>query len=577
MSKVSLVSTVFFLVLTLAVPSVAEDYPRANRQQAEALKAQAKDATDNATQQKADTLKVLAARAGFPKEKLSKCERNLLENVTGPDLPFCGPNNKDDDPANDPDFKDLSKEDKKSGRTLPWGPERTVRAKLIRWLIVDPEAAKLIDPSGIALYGALVDGQLNLFSVNIPFPLALRRCHLGDGMDLSYAKTRSVSLFGSRTARIRAEGVNVEGTLELENAHAEGGVFLRSAKIEGNFFCTNARFDVDSGTALDLVTAELTRSWACNGASLKVQKPPYWALNVESSRVGGDVFLSASNIDSVKLSGATIKGDLDMLRAALGSLVAEELHVDGGLNLNRSALFDVDLDEATVGSLTFKEAEIHPGRSISLMNAKVERELNLTNLKVLPLKPAGENPWALDLTQATVGYLHDDSKSWPDNGQLSLDGFVYGRFQGDETPRTARWRLDWIRRQLRPEMPTWRERVATVFKGVGAGFSGQTSPSGRPHPSAAATPSGTPTPGAAATSSGDRSKPAHVFATQPYLQLAKVLREAGDDPGATQVLIGMERDRHRYGEHSGWRLLWPFYRLWGWILDVTVGYGYRPW
>src|SRR5216684_3885253 len=229
----------------------------------------------------------------------------------------------------------------------------------------------------------------------------------------------------------------------------------------------------------------------------------------------------------------------------LGSLVAEELHVDGGLNLNRSALFDVDLDEATVGSLTFKEAEIHPGRSISLMNAKVERELNLTNLKVLPLKPAGENPWALDLTQATVGYLHDDSKSWPDNGQLSLDGFVYGRFQGDETPRTARWRLDWIRRQLRPEMPTWRERVATVFKGVGAGFSGQTSPSGRPHPSAAATPSGTPTPGAAATSSGDRSKPAHVFATQPYLQLAKVLREAGDDPGATQVLIGMERDRHR--------------------------------
>src|SRR6266849_7006290 len=110
MSKVSLVSTVFCLVLTLAAPSAAEDHPAADRQQAEAPKAQAKDAMDNATQQKADTLKVLAARAGF--EKLSECESNLRETVTSLDLAFCGPNDKEDDPANNPDFKDLSEEDK---------------------------------------------------------------------------------------------------------------------------------------------------------------------------------------------------------------------------------------------------------------------------------------------------------------------------------------------------------------------------------------------------------------------------------------------------------------------------------
>jgi hypothetical protein len=321
--------------------------------------------------------------------------------------------------------------------------------------------------------------------------------------------------------------VNVEGTLVLANAHTEGSVFLSSAKIEGDFTCTNARFHVDSGIALDLGSAEITRSWRCSGASVLAEKSPDQSLFAESSRIGGDVFLRAGfTTYGVKLSGATIKGHLDMHSAVLGGFTAEEIHVDGSLNLNRSALSGVDLVAATVGSLSFEEAEIHPG-SINLMNTKVERELNLTNLKVLPLKPAGENPWALDLTQATVGYLVDDSESWPDKGQLLLDGFVYGRFQGDRTPKTASQRLDWIRRQLRPEMPTWRER-------------------------------------------------AHVFATQPYLQLAKVLREAGDDSGATQVLIGMERDRHRYGEYSGWRVLWPFYRLWGWILDATVGYGTGP-
>jgi hypothetical protein len=550
MSKVSLVSTVFCLVLTLAAaPSVAEDRRAVDRQRAEAPKAQAKDAIENAPPQNADMLKALAARAGF--EKLSECESKLLENVTGPYLRFCGPSPKYDDPANNPDFAGLSEKDKQSGRTLPWGPQRTVRADLIRWLIVDPEAAKLIDPKGIDLYAALVDGPLNLYSLNIPFPLVLRRCHLGD-LNLGYAKTRSVSLYGSRTGEITAEGVNVDGALALDNVHAEGGVFLRSANIEGNFTCNSARFDVDGGTALDLGTAELKRSWYCIGASVRTRKPPYWTLFAESSRVGGDVFLRNSVIDSVKLSGASIKGDLDVSSAKLGLLMAEVIHVDGDILLNRSTA-GVDVVEGTVGgSLIFKEATIPAGGYIHLRGAKVARELNLTELAFLPLE--GRDPWDLDLTEVAVGYLVDDSKSWPDSGRLWLDGFVYGRFQGDKTPRTASQRLDWIRRQLRPDMS-----------------------SGRPRPSAAATPSGTPPPSAVANSGGIESKPTHVFATQPYLQLAKVLREAGDDPGATQVLIAMERDRHRYGEYSGWRVLWPFYRLWGWILDATVGYGYRPW
>ncbi|MEW2134192.1 oxidoreductase [Streptomyces sp. NPDC005435] len=56
---------------------------------------------------------------------------------------------------------------------------------------------------------------------------------------------------------------------------------------------------------------------------------------------------------------------------------------------------------------------------------------------------------------------------------------------------------------------------------------------------------------------------------QPYEQLASWYRKAGHDDEARRVLLA--RQRHRRNT-----LGLPA-RLWGRLLDVTVGYGYRPW
>jgi hypothetical protein len=59
------------------------------------------------------------------------------------------------------------------------------------------------------------------------------------------------------------------------------------------------------------------------------------------------------------------------------------------------------------------------------------------------------------------------------------------------------------------------------------------------------------------------SRLANQSSTQPYLDLAKVLREAGDDSGSRRVLIAME-DRRWKGT------------IWGPFLRWTIGYGYNP-
>jgi len=89
---------------------------------------------------------------------------------------------------------------------------------------------------------------------------------------------------------------------------------------------------------------------------------------------------------------------------------------------------------------------------------------------------------AVDFTAAHVGDLVDDLSSWPERGRVILDGFSYDRITGAFTD--ARHRLEWLAR-------------GTVWKGE--------------------------------------------FFPQPYVQLARVLREMGHEAGARDVLTEQGR------------------------------------
>lgn len=59
------------------------------------------------------------------------------------------------------------------------------------------------------------------------------------------------------------------------------------------------------------------------------------------------------------------------------------------------------------------------------------------------------------------------------------------------------------------------------------------------------------------------------YSPQPYEQLAAWYRKSGEDDAARRVLLAKQRRRRQ--------TLHPLGRLWGRVLDATVGYGYRPW
>lgn len=58
------------------------------------------------------------------------------------------------------------------------------------------------------------------------------------------------------------------------------------------------------------------------------------------------------------------------------------------------------------------------------------------------------------------------------------------------------------------------------------------------------------------------------YSPEPYERLAAALRESGEDAEAREVLLAKQRRRRETLPVAG--------RVWGWLQDVTVGYGYRP-
>lgn len=236
--------------------------------------------------------------------------------------------------------------------------------------------------------------------------------------------------------------------------------------------------------------------------------PSETALNGECMQIKGSVFLD----DHFRA-----KGEVRLLGAQIGS----NLECNGGLFLNPSEMALV-CDGTSVNGDVFLGNSFRAEGEVRLPSASIKGNVDCSggeiNGKLIAqgLSVGGALIWreiakpsevSVNLMNATVGALADDVESWPPPGGLVLDGFSYGRISAG--PKNASERLKWLARQ-------------------------------------------------------------QPFAPQPYRQLAKFLREEGDDAGARWVLFEMERLR-RQKEDRDW-----LDRASTVILKATIGFGHYP-
>lgn len=352
------------------------------------------------------------------------------------------------------DYQSGNDESDKPENADKWPARRVIKAEQIQWLCTDPKTKKLVTHKGIQIIGARIEGELDLGYVEISFPLFFFKCAFKKTIFLQHAQIRALNLGGTHTGPVKADGLIVKGGVFLRNGFkAEGEVRLTGATIDEDLSCTKGEFINPDGNA----------------------------LFAERLNVKGSVYLryEFKAEGAVRLLSTNIDGDLDcekgeFINPTKNAFLAERLNVKGGVFLRKG----------------FKAEGL-----VSLAGARINGHLVWTGVKS-PEK-AG-----LDLRSAKIGTLWDERKSWPDEGELYLNGLVYD-YLDDGAPKDKDSRIEWLRLQ-----------------------------------------------------GGDE------FTPQPYEQLAEVLKKSGHEETAKEILIAKNKDRIRLGPKLT-KIEWWRYKVFG--------------
>ena len=340
---------------------------------------------------------------------------------------------------------------------------------------------------------------------------------------------------------IHADRVIVHGPLFLRRIHSEDEIRLLGAEITGQLNCSGAKLKAkgdalfadgakiggdiflidgfESEGTIRLFGAEIAGQLNCSGAKLKAKGD---ALIADGAKISY-VFLrdGFESEGTICLRGAEIKGYLDCSGAKLRA--------------KGDALF---ADGAKIGDCVFLTDGFESEGAIRLLGAEIGGNLSIRSAKVAGVVcqntvVTGDLIWQsvekskdtfLILVGAKVKNLRDDKKSWPEEGNLGIDGLVYEGLKlheplSDEDIKTGRYAR---------ELPlNARDRIAWLEL--------------QPEEDAAA--------------------------AQPWVQLANLLNASGDPEGAREVRYAYQRRLHGRNVLLQGRT-YPFDQLEQWPLEI---------
>ena len=440
--------------------------------------------------------------------------------------------------------------DSASSEVLPEPDEKAprpeVRADFLRWLAIDTEAAQHIDPKGLRVYTATIQGKLDLRECHVHPTLDFHRCDFQEEINLLSAETRGLFFFDSSMVKgLAADRVIVHGPLFLKRIESEGTIRLLGARIERDLYCIGTKLKnkgyalsadhvqiggsvlltdgFESMGAIRLLGAEITGQFDCSSAKLKDRDK---ALSMDGAQIGGNVFLNNGfeSEGEIRLNGAEITGQLicsgAKLKAKGVALNADSMKIG-------NSIFLTDNFE-TEGAILLHVSEI--GGNLLFQGAKVAKVIcQNTVIK-------GDMYWQyiekskdiyLNLIGARVKNLRDDKKSWPEEGNLELDGLVYEELTLNESTSVEAIKANLFSREL-PLVA--KERIAWIML----------------------------------------QKPERRTEPQPWMQLRDLLERKGDRKGAKYVL---RRFRCLQAQKS-W-IPWRWLRMaFAWLEENPLRIGY---
>ncbi|CAL9397542.1 hypothetical protein SUDANB58_01378 [Streptomyces sp. enrichment culture] len=355
---------------------------------------------------------------------------------------------------------DALADDPHGGR--PWGPERTVRARIVCWLLLDGPPALAGRVSSLKLVGVRISGALDLAGGTVAPYVEMRGCRFDRDVLLPEARFTTVRLVDCSVPRLEAARAQTEGDLHLPRCRFHRGIRLTDAQIGTDLLLNQAIVHRDrSGRSIagdglsvgqDLQAemleshGELSLRGATVGVSLSLRGARLsnplgrLALNAPQLSVERTLYLTPAGIGSPLLSGTTPAEGIRVQR----------FECEGGMRLDDGRFGDaVDFEQARF-TLT-------DGQELSL------RRVQTPELRFLGERPARGR---VVLSGARVVNLMDRVDSWPGPGRLHMGGFCYENLV-PRGPFPLAERLEWVSAATAEYNPEPYERLAAVLRAGG--------------------------------------------------------------------------------------------------------------
>ena len=302
-----------------------------------------------------------------------------------------------------------------------WAPERTVRAEVIRALLLGAQEPEPGHFPALRLRGARVAGRLDLMGASVPYAFVCEYCDFDDEVRLVEASMKTVRLVDSELPFVNATRLNAEGIvnfyrstvrelLRLDGARIVGELSLREALIgpSGHEFCLSA----DGLTADGDV--EFT-GLSCRGAATMIGIRTDGGLDFCDARFEP----SAPGIIGLDIGSAVVSGRLKAKRlVVLGELRLKHARVAASVSLTGARLDNPGGSALGAGGLTAEGglwcAKLYANGEVRLPGARLSANLTLDDAELN--QPGG---LALNLDHATLGAL-EARRLTLSAGQISL-------------------------------------------------------------------------------------------------------------------------------------------------------------
>ncbi|GAA4630621.1 oxidoreductase [Actinoallomurus vinaceus] len=423
---------------------------------------------------------------------------------------------------------DLSGGDQDFDSTNAWGPERTIRAEVISALLLGARENEPGHVAAVRLTGARIAGTLNLGHAHVTVPLALTGCQLTEAPHLYWAQLRSVHFMRCRLPGLVASGARIDGHLWLEGSHVYGGVWLDSAHITGILNLTGAHLSHPGGDAPLLAD----RLVVDNNVYCDQGFTAEGEVRLPGANVGGQLIFRGARLRNPKGQalyasrlavaanvfcdgGFSAEGEIRLRGARIGGYLSLV-----GASVSNPARAALNCDDMSIETDIYCSDGFRAEGVVSLAGAHIGGLFNLRGGRLS--NPAGV---ALNLQRAQAEEVLLRPAE-PIKGVVDLSYAHFKLLRDDPLSWAPRYQLDGLTYEMIDPPLIAKERLKWVRRDTDG------------------------------------------YIPQPYEKLAETYRALGHDGERRTVLLAKQRHRRTTQPVPG--------RVWGYLQDWTVGYGYRP-